>query len=98
MSSSELACNGEPETRAPGAGRALKGLEQMVAGLLRNARTIVLHRDGHASRGAMGAQAHRTFRRGLIGEGAFERLNGVARDIREDPEEMIAVGINDDFS
>src|SRR5688572_30602867 len=61
MSAGELACYGKPETRAAGAGGTLKGLEQMVAGLLRNAGTIVLDGDGHACRRAMRTQAHRTF-------------------------------------
>src|SRR5262245_58349510 len=93
VGANDLGGDRKPEAGAARPGAALKGLEQMIAGAFRHARTGVADADGDiaAVAGAADRQpAHH--RRALVA--ALERLDGVATEIDEDAEELVGIGVD----
>src|SRR5271166_5502082 len=93
----QLGGDGETETGAAGAGRALEGLEQMLAGALRKPRAGVGDLDHHHRALAPSGYAD------LITPGillvvlrvaALERGKRVARKVEQDAKQVFGVGIH----
>src|SRR5262245_42665403 len=71
----DLMCDGKAQSRAAPARGALKGLEQVLAGARRHARSIVADNDMNPSRVTLRSNADRA------AAGRLDRLQRVAREI-----------------
>src|SRR3954454_25357016 len=84
--------NRQPEPAAVGPARALESLEQVVAGLLRNACTGVGNlQDGNRALAPPGNTD--LLGRGIALRPAFQRLLRVAHQIKQYAEQLIGVGV-----
>ena len=86
----KLRRDGQPQPRTALPRHALKRLKQAFACLLGNAGPRIGDLDRHNRPVPPGRHADRSQTAGL----AFERLNSVAAEIRENPVEVIAVGVD----
>ena len=93
MGAHQLGHDGEPQPDAAGAGRALEGLEQMRAGALGEPRAGVGHLDHHHGALAPAGDAD-LVAAGILGVAALERLHRVAREIEQDAEQLVGIGID----
>src|SRR5437868_6963537 len=85
--------NRQPEPAAVGPARALESLEQVVAGLLRNAWAGVGNlQDGNRALASAGNTE--LLGRGIALPPAFQRLLRVAHEIKQHPKQLIGVGVD----
>src|SRR5262245_10345628 len=84
--------DGKSEPDAAGAGRALEGFEQMGAGLLREAGAGVGDLD-HRHRTLAAPGDADLILAGVLGVARLKCLQRVAREIEQDAEELIRIGI-----
>ena len=83
-----------PRPVPPRARRALERLEQMRARLGREARPGVGHLDHDHGALAPPGDAHLVARR-IVRRARLQRLHGVAREIEQDAQQLVGVGVDD---
>src|SRR5262245_8782487 len=93
MGAHQLGGDGEAEAGAAGAGRALKRLEQVGPRLLRQARSGVRHLDHHHCALAAAGDAD-LVAAGVLVVAAVEPLPRIAREVEQDAEQLLGVGVD----